>query len=78
MSLAATVPNEAPNWFREWAKGMDRDTIFGTAILEQSDYTLESVKRDFGNFNTRMDKMDKDILEIKDDIKTIKKLLTNK
>ena len=72
MSLADTVPKDAPSWFKNWADGMDRDKIFGTALLEQTNYTLESVKKDFIELNKRMDKM-----ATKDDIKKLKQLIKN-
>ena len=72
MSLADTVPKDAPSWFKNWADGMDRDKIFGTALLEQTNYTLESVKKDFIELNKRMDK-----IATKDDIKKLEQLIKN-
>ena len=79
MSLADTVPKDAPSWFKNWADGMDRDKIFGTALLEQTSYTLESVKKDFIKLNSRMDDMDNKIDNIatKDDIKRLEELIKN-
>ena len=79
MSLADTVPKDAPSWFKNWVDGIDKDNIFGTALFEHVSYTLENAKKDFIKLNERMDKMNKKINDMatKDDIKKLEKLIKN-